>query len=75
VGQNRKGCVSAQLPVTANVVPSPPILVTLTIEGVYSSGTSTLTRTTRRNIPKDGILHSHRRGNLKSCIALTSWAL
>jgi hypothetical protein len=32
-------------------------------------------RTTRRNITDDGILHSHRRENLKSCIALTGWAL
>jgi hypothetical protein len=26
-------------------------------------------------IPEDGILHSHRRGNLKSYIALTGWTL
>jgi hypothetical protein len=26
-------------------------------------------------IPEDGILHSHRRENLKSYIALTAWAL
>jgi hypothetical protein len=26
-------------------------------------------------VPEEGILHSHRRGNLKSYIALTSWAL
>jgi hypothetical protein len=26
-------------------------------------------------IPEDGILHSHRRKNLKSYIALTGWAL
>jgi hypothetical protein len=27
------------------------------------------------SIPEDGILHSHRRENLKSYIALTDWAL
>jgi hypothetical protein len=26
-------------------------------------------------IPEDGILHSRRRENLKSCIAFTGWAL
>jgi hypothetical protein len=26
-------------------------------------------------IPEGDILHSHRRDNLKSCIALTGWAL
>jgi hypothetical protein len=30
-----------------------------------------LVRTTERDIPEDGILHSHRRGNLKPYIALT----
>jgi hypothetical protein len=39
------------------------------------SETSVLRRATRRNIPKDGILHSNRRENLKSYIALTDWAL
>jgi hypothetical protein len=32
-----------------------------------SSETSVLTRATWHNISEDGILHSHRRGNLKSC--------
>jgi hypothetical protein len=39
--------------VTASVVTSSPILVTLMMA-------------TRRNIPEDAILHSHRRENLKS---------
>jgi hypothetical protein len=40
-----------------------------------SSETSVLTRATRRNNPEDTILHSHRRENLKSYIALTGWTL
>jgi hypothetical protein len=50
----------------ASIVPSVTILVTLMMEAQFSSNTSVLKRASRRNIPEDGILHSHRRDNLKS---------
>jgi hypothetical protein len=55
-----------RLPVTANAVPSLPILFTLMMEAIRSSKTSVPTRATQRNIPKDGIVHNHRREILKS---------
>jgi hypothetical protein len=54
--------------VTAELVPSLPILVTFMMEARRSCKTWVLTRATRRNIPKDGILQTHRREILKSYI-------
>jgi hypothetical protein len=43
--------------VTASVVPSSPILVTLLKEALSFAETLVLTRATRRTIPEDAILH------------------
>jgi hypothetical protein len=56
-------------------VPSSLILSTLIMQSIHSSETSALTRTRRCYIPEYGILHSHRRENLNSYIALTGWTL
>jgi hypothetical protein len=36
------------------------------MEAIYSSQQTVFTKSTRRRITEDGILHSHRRENLKS---------
>jgi hypothetical protein len=56
--------------VTADVVLSSLILVTLLIQAMRSSETSVPSKATVRNIPDYTILHSQRRENLKSYLTL-----
>jgi hypothetical protein len=58
-----------QLLVTPNIVHSLPT-VTLMMEAISSSETSVLTTATQRNIPQDGIPHSHHYENLTSYIGI-----
>jgi hypothetical protein len=55
-----------ELLVTTNVVRSSLMLLTVMMEAIRYSKT----RATQRNIQEDGTLHSYRRENLKSYIAL-----
>jgi hypothetical protein len=88
-GVTRIGELGTTLAVTSNLVflrsmrrllfttkfPISPILVSLMMEALGSSETAVLRKAKRRNIPEDGILHSHHCENLKSYVALTGWAL
>jgi hypothetical protein len=47
----------------SDVVPNSLILFTLMMEAICSSETPVFTRATRRNIPEDSILRSHRSKN------------
>jgi hypothetical protein len=66
---NNRRMLRSNTIVMANVSSS-PILVTLMMEALRSSETSVQ----EPHIPED-ILHSHHRGNLKSYVALSDWAL
>jgi hypothetical protein len=68
-------CSVRRLLVTSNILSSSTIPVALMMEMLVSSETSDLPRATRLNIPEGDILHSYRRENLKSYIALTGCAL
>jgi hypothetical protein len=57
--------------VTAIVVPNSLILVTLMKEALSSSEKIGSYNSRTANFPDDAILHSHRRENLKSYIALS----
>jgi ABC-type taurine transport system substrate-binding protein len=58
IGEVRKLAVTSNRhTVTANIVPSLPIIVTLMMEVLSSSEMLVLRRGTRRHIPEDGLHH------------------
>jgi hypothetical protein len=57
-----------QLLIAANVVPNSLIIFSMKLATIRSSSTSVLTRATRRHIPEDNILHSHRREHFRPCM-------
>jgi hypothetical protein len=63
---NRRFGGSYRLQLPAHAGSSLANFSTLKMEAIRSSETSVNTRSTRRHIPEDGILHSHRRENLKN---------
>jgi hypothetical protein len=65
-----KPCSELQLLISANVDPNSLVLVTLMIEAIHFSESSTLTRTTRSHIPEDVIIHSQCRENLRSYVSI-----
>jgi hypothetical protein len=60
--------------VTASVVPSSPILVTLIKEALSSSETSVITRATRRNIQEDTILREIHSFHINSEMVMSNTA-
>jgi hypothetical protein len=59
-----------ELGTIANIVSNSLILPTLVMKAIFSSETSAFTRATSIHIPEDGIIHNHRRQNLKSYVLL-----
>jgi hypothetical protein len=60
-----------RLLITADVVPSSPILATLMMQALISSETAVLTRAIWRNIPEDAILQ----GNYSTIFYIASFVM
>jgi hypothetical protein len=71
----RTYCSVLRMLLTANVIPSSPILIAQMMQAIRSSETSVLTRATLRNTTEDGILRSHRCQHHESYAVLNAWSL
>jgi hypothetical protein len=56
---SNRSTLSASVLVSAKIVPSSPVLVTLILEVIGSSETSVLTQDTHLNMRVDGVIYSH----------------
>jgi hypothetical protein len=66
IRERRTGVTELILQAPAHAGSSLADFCTLKMEAIRSSETSVYTRSTRRHIQQNGILHSHHRENLKS---------
>jgi hypothetical protein len=75
-GQSTEGCGISSIGAGFTINSEQGLrIATLMMEAIGSSEMSVLTRSTRRHIPEDGTVHSHRRENLRSYNRVTNFLM